>query len=248
MLRDESQARVLREVKALAKLDHKNIIRYFSCWKEQPPLGWEEEHDKNWIEYFFFQVLTFVIIIYLFFRPSISSAPTAKSQKKSRSYSINIDIPLLSVNEASLDSDGESSASGDSFVVFENDQYMTDDNKTDDSVVFSNETDFGIDNGTIVATDALDVSHFQKKIDWRKPDSTQSSAVLLTRGPPMYLYIQMQLCQKESLKEWLNLNQKRVYKDMLDIFSQILDAVEYVHLRKLIHRDLKVMLFSNVKW
>lgn len=50
MLRDESQARVLREVKALAKLDHKNIIRYFSCWKEQPPLGWEEEHDKNWIE------------------------------------------------------------------------------------------------------------------------------------------------------------------------------------------------------
>jgi len=50
MLRDKSQARVLREVKALAKLDHKNIIRYFSCWKEQPPLGWEEEHDKNWIE------------------------------------------------------------------------------------------------------------------------------------------------------------------------------------------------------
>lgn len=50
ILRDKSQARVLREVKALAKLDHKNIIRYFSCWKEQPPLGWEEEHDKNWIE------------------------------------------------------------------------------------------------------------------------------------------------------------------------------------------------------
>lgn len=58
----------------------------------------------------------------------------------------------------------------------------------------------------------------------------------------MYLYIQMQLCQKESLKEWLNLNQIRVYKDMLDIFLQILDAVEYVHLRKLIHRDLKVLL------
>lgn len=215
---DKSQARVLREVKALAKLDHKNIIRYFSCWKEQPPLGWEEEHDKNWIE------------------PSISSAPTAKSQKKSISYSIGIDIPLLCC------SDGENSASGDSFVVFENDQYMTDDTKTDDSVVFCNETD----NGTIVATDALGVSHFQKKIDWRRPgrkhhsrDSTQSSPVLLTREPPMYLYIQMQLCQKESLKEWLNLNQKRVYKDMLDIFSQILDAVEYVHLRKLIHRDLK---------
>lgn len=40
----------MREVKALAKLDHKNIIRYFSSWVEHPPLGWEQEHDKNWIE------------------------------------------------------------------------------------------------------------------------------------------------------------------------------------------------------
>lgn len=185
----------------------------------------------------------------MFFRPSISSVPTAYSRKKkSRSYSISIDIPLVSVNEASFDSDGESSASEDSFVVFENEESLND-TKTDDSIVFSNQTDFGIDNGTIVATDALDMSqHLRKKIDWRRPgrkhhswDSSRSNAVLLTREPPMYLYIQMQLCQKESLKEWLNFNQKRVYKDMLDIFLQILDAVEYVHLRKLIHRDLKVI-------
>lgn len=56
----------------------------------------------------------------------------------------------------------------------------------------------------------------------------------------MYLYIQMQLCQKQSLKEWLQLTSKseRLTK-IVPIFDQITRAVEYVHLKGLIHRDLK---------
>ncbi|KAG8212795.1 hypothetical protein J437_LFUL019766, partial [Ladona fulva] len=45
----ESRDRVLREVKALAKLDHQNIVRYFNSWLEFPPPGWQEEQDKAWI-------------------------------------------------------------------------------------------------------------------------------------------------------------------------------------------------------
>jgi translation initiation factor 2-alpha kinase 3 len=50
-IRQESRDRVMREVKALAKLEHHNIVRYFNAWLECPPPGWQEEQDKlvpNW--------------------------------------------------------------------------------------------------------------------------------------------------------------------------------------------------------
>ena len=60
------------------------------------------------------------------------------------------------------------------------------------------------------------------------------------KGAKMYLYIQMQLCQKDSLKEWLQVTPlaERQLK-IVSIFDQIVKAVEYVHLKGLIHRDLK---------
>ncbi|CAK9803135.1 Eukaryotic translation initiation factor 2-alpha kinase [Anthophora plagiata] len=44
-----SRERVMREVKALAKLDHQNIVRYFNAWLECPPAGWQEKHDPQWL-------------------------------------------------------------------------------------------------------------------------------------------------------------------------------------------------------
>lgn len=67
----------------------------------------------------------------------------------------------------------------------------------------------------------------------------QNSSPPLHNPNKVYLYIQMQLCQRQSLKEWLAINKDRDYNYVLKIFEQILQAVEYVHLRGLIHRDLK---------
>ena len=36
---EKAKKKVLREVKCLAKLDHKNIVRYFTTWLEYPPPG-----------------------------------------------------------------------------------------------------------------------------------------------------------------------------------------------------------------
>lgn len=36
---EKAKKKVLREVKCLAKLDHKNIVRYFTTWLEYPPSG-----------------------------------------------------------------------------------------------------------------------------------------------------------------------------------------------------------------
>ncbi|XP_002128488.2 eukaryotic translation initiation factor 2-alpha kinase 3 [Ciona intestinalis] len=63
----------------------------------------------------------------------------------------------------------------------------------------------------------------------------------------IYLYIQMQLCKKESLREWLAANvEKRDFHYCLNVFQQVVSAVAYVHDSGLIHRDLKPsnVLFS----
>ena len=59
--------------------------------------------------------------------------------------------------------------------------------------------------------------------------------------PKLYLYLQMQLCRRESLKDWLmanTLNRERGV--ILGFFEQIVSAVDYIHSKGLIHRDLKV--------
>lgn len=55
----------------------------------------------------------------------------------------------------------------------------------------------------------------------------------------------MQLCQKNSLREWLRDNLERDQRTVLQMFNQIVQAVEYVHLQGLIHRDLKVSTAVN---
>jgi len=60
------------------------------------------------------------------------------------------------------------------------------------------------------------------------------------RAPPLFLYIQMQLCMSNTLKDWLNENlESRSRSYIMNIFQQILNAVEYCHNQEMMHRDLK---------
>lgn len=53
----------------------------------------------------------------------------------------------------------------------------------------------------------------------------------------------MQLCRKENLKDWMSqrsLAEQREHNQCLDIFLQIAEAVDFLHSKGLMHRDLKV--------
>ena len=142
---EHSKKKVLREVRALAKLDHLGIVRYHNSWIEEPPFGWQEEKDKQ-------------------FADMTSSTPGYTSEYSSLSTSN--DISLTSQNQ-------------------------------------------------------------HKRIKQEKSK--------------IFLYIQMQLCQQETLKEWLTANSScRDYKKVLDIYRQVVSAVKFVHDRRMMHRDLKV--------
>lgn len=67
---------------------------------------------------------------------------------------------------------------------------------------------------------------------WKEDHSTHSkcffvslpdSITALGAEPPTYLFIQMQLCQKESLKEWLTINvHNRRRETILHFFTQVM--------------------------
>lgn len=72
--------------------------------------------------------------------------------------------------------------------------------------------------------------------------SKNTAEKLQPSSPKVYLYIQMQLCRKENLKDWLNQRctlEERERGVCLHIFLQIAEAVEFLHSKGLMHRDLK---------
>ena len=47
LLLHSMDSKVMREVNALATLEHQNIVRYFTSWTEQPPQGYESDDEYD---------------------------------------------------------------------------------------------------------------------------------------------------------------------------------------------------------
>ncbi|XP_069671586.1 eukaryotic translation initiation factor 2-alpha kinase isoform X4 [Periplaneta americana] len=282
--RQESRERVMREVKALAKLDHHNIVRYFNAWLECPPPGWQEEQDKLVPNCDAFCSLGEAISIDLTnqtrgtapIHQSSQDVPSKKdkcspvylnvgSESESESYAQRKQIPRCNPDQS------------DSYIVFEGtgdheSELTVDDDENDKSWCGDNEGTNALESEKELTsarscsstensskclsawgeetrrkrTSSTTESHEnKKKLGHRRPASLDiSSGGGIVLPPPrisrMYLFIQMQLCRRESLREWLRENVcNRSTALVLPMFEQIVQAVEYVHLQGLIHRDLK---------
>ncbi|XP_012530974.1 eukaryotic translation initiation factor 2-alpha kinase [Monomorium pharaonis] len=256
----DSRERVMREVKALAKLDHPHIVRYFNAWLECPPSGWQEEHDQQWIDKL---------------RCSTEFLSEVTQTETKPNDSVYIDVSQT--DQSSVDSACEAlklndlDVNDDSYIIFErsnekqygNDSicintYNTDNslssnmtekesnvNEVDysESIVFE-ETDNKVEHSeSIVFEENTDNNIETEKKDRKRQKSFTldlSKKSNIRKSAKMFLYIQMQLCQRLSLKEWLKQHTSaRDFSRVLNIFKQIVNAVEYVHLQGLIHRDLK---------
>ncbi|KAE8573034.1 Putative Eukaryotic translation initiation factor 2-alpha kinase [Halyomorpha halys] len=233
--KEESRERVMREVKALAKLDHQNIVRYFNAWLECPPPNWQETQDALWAHTHKDEIFSDDAV-----RVDLSSQITPSSEippslpihhrkqknvLKSLWEKASSFYPGSCQIEESIENQPihrQIQDVSDSYIVFEGSS-----KKEESFIEESKELSQCITNGTAITC------------------CTRPSSLSISSGPSdgrslrMYLFIQMQLCRKESLRDWLSDNLTRDKKQIMHIFDQIVQAVEYVHLQGLIHRDLK---------
>ncbi len=106
------------------------------------------------------------------------------------------------------------------------------------SVSFATKSKFWKDSATETTEDKADEDdddEAQDALEWCAKNAKAQTP--MEKEPSIYLYIVMQLCQKESLRSWLrNCNVQRTQLKSLAMFNEICNGVEYVHSQGMIHR------------
>ncbi|XP_026332066.1 eukaryotic translation initiation factor 2-alpha kinase-like [Hyposmocoma kahamanoa] len=285
----EKRNRVLREVKALAQLDHEHIVRYFNAWVEEPPPQRQQQRDAEWVkkleggsalrseEWTVVHSSGGVVtpaslvkkrdtrkpdsVLLNMQRPIDDCFATGEKgtdhyqRQRSLSYtdscgSLAVTSAGHSTTNASTDhrtnniyTRSKTTQDEDSYIVFE-------ESKLSEA---RNPSDKALERVLNLSCPKSETNAKKKK----KGHTRHWSLDMVVRDSPvpeepatlMYLYIQMQLCKRDSLYHWLLLHntwESRGDEVVRSLFSQIVSAVEYVHSNKLIHRDLKPrnILFS----
>ncbi|CAH2054259.1 unnamed protein product, partial [Iphiclides podalirius] len=278
--RESKRERVLREVRALAKLEHENIVRYFNAWLEEPPPNWQERRDALLMrelgsmsmvnsEEFSSPTAGRPGSVTLELQKAQGYGDALPSPRRPRSLSCNDSFSIVfdedapkrdvsgdppnvlsrdlqswsrelsgSVPSAVQSPPSKRTDDDDSFIVFENGSGKG--SHTEPRPDLSNRILDKVKRCDGYSNDSSGRSR-KKKGHTRHWSLDQCVREESNGGTKMYLYIQMQLCQRDSLHEWLR--QNRTWDTRREnantLFSQIVSAVEYVHLAGLIHRDLK---------
>ncbi|KAK6033175.1 kinase domain protein [Ostertagia ostertagi] len=263
--------RVLREVRAMAKLDHPGIIRYYHTWIERPPDGWQviffdlddclylkriaqsyhikeeedclmlkgmqlrfkrkvEEDESMPIESSSSSAIVPHPVSESSLHPSLNDivAPALNGHSDDGSWLDDVTESKAEMDESSSDSEDQV-ARGDNNVAAEESE----------SIIFGAEE--AGDCNELAAKNSDELSKIGKKMvlvtstdEDLMPSANTSNFV--------YIYIQMQLCQEQTLHAWLSKHRSwedRPLDKMKVWMAQLCSAVSYIHQQGLIHRDIK---------
>uniref|UniRef100_A0A8R1XVA9 Protein kinase domain-containing protein n=1 Tax=Onchocerca volvulus TaxID=6282 RepID=A0A8R1XVA9_ONCVO len=227
---------VKREARAMARLDHPGIIRYFHTWMEKPPSGWQQAKDK--------EILQNICSVEDSVNKSIihtlesERSITQSKNLKNKACDSSLSEELLNGLNLNISIKEKVAVSGNT----DNLSWMSDDNDNElrattalDSSSFDNDSE-SIEHGiTALATGSDDSAGIifahcgnclrsteelaeKKSKNSKLLDPLEPPAVLVTSMCDLqncknikdyvYLYIQMELCQELTLHNWLLANNK----------------------------------------
>uniref|UniRef100_UPI003AAED41E eIF-2-alpha kinase GCN2 n=1 Tax=Centroberyx gerrardi TaxID=166262 RepID=UPI003AAED41E len=225
--------RIKGEVTLLSRLNHENIVRYYNAWIEKhetPSVGALSLTD--------------------------SSEPRSTADKPAQGRG-----PPLGLNELGLPDNVEDNAppaalassvewstsierSSSAKCSRRESSDDEDDEDDDEEEVFcasflasdnDSESDIIFDNGD-ESTDELSQVEPSKRPVTDTTESTDSERPLLIAH---YLYIQMEYCEKSTLRDTIDQGLHQDNSRLWRLFREILDGLAYIHEQGMIHRDLK---------
>ncbi|XP_008397647.1 eIF-2-alpha kinase GCN2 [Poecilia reticulata] len=224
--------RIKGEVTLLSRLNHENIVRYYNAWIERhelPSMGVLSNSDSS----------------------DPQSTPDKHPQARDLPRRLNelglpdnvedlAPPPAVSSSvewSTSIERSSSAKCSGHQSSDEDEDDYEDDvfgasflpsDSESRSDIIFDNGDD---------STD--DISQMEPRKRPTATDTTESSDSDRHLSIAHYLYIQMEYCEKSTLRDTidqsLHLDRNRLWR----LFREILDGLAYIHEQGMIHRDLK---------
>uniref|UniRef100_A0ABI7YGL3 non-specific serine/threonine protein kinase n=2 Tax=Felis catus TaxID=9685 RepID=A0ABI7YGL3_FELCA len=224
--------RIKGEVTLLSRLHHENIVRYYNAWIEryERPVGLgilpsDSESSPG--------------------TPQVRdgrglSRPTAQDSGRDGPGSVEATAPPPILSSVEWSTSGERSASArfPAAGPGSSSDEEEDDEEENDGVFSQPFLPASDSDSDIIFEDENSKSQNQDE-DCNGKDSYHESEPSATTEAVHYLYIQMEYCEKSTLRDTID---QGLYQDTIRLwrlFREILDGLAYIHEKGMIHRDLK---------
>ncbi|XP_071832965.1 eIF-2-alpha kinase GCN2-like isoform X2 [Apostichopus japonicus] len=216
----ELNKKITREVKLLSRLNHENVVRYFNSWIEVSDDIATTDSESD---------------------PSISGKSPKKVDRGRDSLSLGVvdDVEDLAPGLSAYGSASWSISAGGNPLSEESTDSLSDEEDdfgTSFMRRYSSSNSDGIDFEGSEDNETEEQSQREKSSPLYE---TEESSTDLELSPKRYLYIQMEFCEKSTLRTIIAEGIYKNEKQLWSFFRQILDGLVHIHSQGMIHRDLK---------